>query len=100
MTNGVLYSTAGSRRAVVALDAATGELRWVYSLDEGARGDAAPRQLSGRGLAYWTDGPDNEDERIVYVTPGYRLIALNAKTGRPIPDFGEDGIVDLKLEND
>ena len=97
MTNGVVYSTAGSRRAVVALDAATGELLWMYSLNEGARGEAAPRQLSGRGLAYWTNG---NDERIVYVTPGYRLIALDAKTGYPIPGFGRNGIVDLKLEND
>ena len=56
MVGGVLYSTAGSRRAVVALDAATGELLWVYRHDEGARGEAAPRRLSGRGLAYWTDG--------------------------------------------
>src|SRR5215469_15818434 len=50
--NGILYSTAGSRRAVVALDAATGELVWVHGEHEAARGDAAPRQLSGRGLAY------------------------------------------------
>ena len=97
MVGGVLYSTAGSRRAVVALDAATGELLWVYRHDEGVRGEAAPRRLSGRGLAYWTDGTE---ERIVYVTPGYRLIALDANTGRPSPDFGQRGIVDLKLEAD
>ena len=97
MANGVLYSTAGSRRTVVALDAASGELLWMYRLDEGARGAAAPRQLSGRGLAYWTDGTE---ERIVYVTPGYRLIALDARTGRPAPGFGQDGMVDLKREND
>lgn len=97
MVGGVLYSTAGSRRAVVALDAATGELLWVYRHDEGARGEAAPRRLSGRGLAYWTDGTE---KRIVYVTPGYRLIALDANTGRPIPEFGQRGIVDLKLEAD
>ena len=72
MVNGVLYATAGSRRAVIALDAATGELLWVHGEHEGARGAAAPRQLSGRGLAYWTDG---KEERILYVTPGYRLIA-------------------------
>jgi len=46
MANGVLYATAGSRRAVVALDAATGELLWMHSEREGARGAAAPRQLS------------------------------------------------------
>jgi quinoprotein glucose dehydrogenase len=97
MANGVLYSTAGSRRAVVALDAVTGELLWMHSEREGARGAAAPRQLSGRGLAYWTDGTE---ERILYVTPGYRLIALNAKTGVPVAGFGEHGVVDLKKDDD
>src|ERR1035437_8986456 len=52
MVKGVLYATAGTRRTVIALDPATGELLWKYSQNEGARGTAAPRQLSGRGLAY------------------------------------------------
>jgi len=95
MVKGVLYTTAGNRRAAVALDAKTGELMWVHSLREGKRAAIAPRQLSGRGLAYWTDGKG--DERIVYVTTGYRLVALNAKTGAPISAFGKDGIVDLKV---
>src|SRR5262247_3614837 len=81
MVNGVLYTTAGTRRSVVALDAATGELRWAHSEREGARAVASPRQLSGRGVAYWTDG---RDERIVYVTTGYRLVALDARTGSRI----------------
>src|SRR5438093_7463987 len=97
MVDGIVYSTAGSRRAVVALDAATGELLWMHSENEGARGENAPRQLSGRGLAYWTDG---REERVLYVTPGYRLVALNAKTGAPVPGFGKAGIVDLKLDHD
>ena len=97
MVNGVLYTTAGSRRAAVALDAATGELIWVHGEREGERGAAAPRQLSGRGLAYWSDG---KDERILYVTPGYRLICLDAKTGALIPSFGQGGMVDLKLDDD
>jgi quinoprotein glucose dehydrogenase len=97
MVNGVLYSTAGSRRSVVALDAATGELLWVHSEREGKRGDNAPRNLSGRGLAYWSDGVE---ERILYVTPGYRLITLNAKTGLTVPSFGRNGVIDLKLEDD
>ncbi len=97
MVNGVLYATAGTRRSVVALDAATGELLWVHGEKEGARGSAAPRQLSGRGVAYWTDG---REERILYVTPGYRLIALNAKTGALVTGFGQGGIVDLKLDDD
>jgi glucose dehydrogenase len=97
MIKGVVYSTAGSRRAVVALDAGTGELLWMHSENEGARGAAAPRQLSGRGLAYWSDG---REERILYVTPGYRLIALEAKTGAPVATFGKNGVVDLKLDDD
>ena len=75
----------------------TGELLWMHSENEGPRGAAAPRQLSGRGLAYWTDGTE---ERILYVTPGYRLIALDAKTGIPSQRFGKAGVVDLKLDDD
>jgi len=97
MVDGVVYSTAGSRRAVVALDAGNGELLWMHRLDEGERGQAAPRQLSGRGLAYWKNG---DDARIIYVTPGYQLIALNARTGNPVADFGAHGIVDLKQGDD
>ena len=97
MVNGVLYSTGGTRRAAFALDAATGELRWVHGIDEGERGKSAPRRLSGRGLAYWTDGTE---ERIVYVTAGYTLVALDARTGRPVPSFGSNGMVDLKREFD
>ena len=97
MANGVVYSTAGTRRAVVAIDGATGELLWVHGEKEGARGTNAPRQLSGRGLAYWTDG---REERILYVTPGYRLIALDAHTGERVPSFGQDGVVDLKQDDD
>ena len=97
MANGVVYSTAGTRRSVVALDAATGELLWTHGDREGARGANAPRVLSGRGLSYWSDG---REERILYVTPGYRLIALDAKTGAPIRSFGKDGAVDLKTDDD
>ncbi len=96
MVNGVIYATAGTRRAVIALDAATGELLWTHGEHEGARGAAAPRGLSGRGLAYWSDG---KQSRILYVTPGYRLLSLDAKTGAPSLGFGDNGTVDLK-END
>jgi quinoprotein glucose dehydrogenase len=97
MVGGRLFMTAGTRRAAVALDAATGEQLWMHSINEGERGAAAPRQLSGRGLAYWTDG---KEERILYVTPGYQLIALDAKTGSRIQGFGTGGIVDLKQNLD
>src|SRR5579883_40553 len=94
MIKGVLYATAGTRRSVVALDAKTGELIWSHSLREGNRAAVAPRQLSGRGLAYWTDGKG--DDRVLYVTTGYRLVALNAHTGQMIQSFGKEGMVDLK----
>jgi quinoprotein glucose dehydrogenase len=97
VVNGVLYATAGTRRSVIALDPATGELLWTHGEHEGERGAAAARQLSGRGLAYWSDG---KQERIIYVTPGYRLMALDARTGVPIPSFGKNGSVDLKLDDD
>lgn len=97
MAGGVVYTTAGSRRDVVALDAATGEVLWVHREAEGARGEAAPRQLSGRGLSFWKDG---RQQRILYVTPGYRLVALDAKDGHRVASFGHDGVVDLKQQDD
>jgi quinoprotein glucose dehydrogenase len=100
VVKGVLYTTIGAPRSVVAINAATGELLWFHrAIDSGhERARHAPRQGSGRGLAYWTDGFG--DERILYITIGYQLIALDAKTGRMIPTFGKDGRVDLKQELD
>ena len=95
MVKGVLYTTGGTRRSVLALDGKTGELIWSHSMREGNRAAVAPRQLSGRGVAYWTDG--RGDDRVIYVTTGYRLVALNAKNGAPINSFGKDGVVDLKV---
>jgi glucose dehydrogenase len=96
MVNGTLYATAGTSRSVVALNPTTGQLLWAYHLDEGERATRwAPRQLSGRGLAYWSDG--HGDDRVVYITIGYRLVELNAKTGRPIESFANHGILDLKV---
>ena len=92
MIGGVLYFTAGSRRDAIAVDAATGETLWMYRLDEGERGARAAR-TQNRGLAYWTDG--KSDSRILLISPGFQLIALNAKTGVPIASFGKSGIVEL-----
>ena len=97
MAGGIVYATAGTRRAVVALDAVTGELLWMHSENEGERGAASVRPLSGRGLSYWSDG---KSSRILYVTPGYRLVALDAKTGALVRSFGDSGSVDLKLNDD
>ncbi len=87
-----LYFTAGTRRDAVAVDAETGETLWMYRLDEGERGAAAVRQQN-RGLAYWTDHKGTE--RILLITPGFQLVALDAKTGRPVESFGAKGIIDL-----
>ena len=92
MAGGVLYFTAGTRRDAIAVDAATGETLWMYRIDEGPRGAMVARTVN-RGLAYWSDGKG--DARILLISPGFQLIALNAKTGTPVPGFGKDGIVDL-----
>ena len=52
MVNGVIYTTGGTRRSVVALDAKTGEMIWAHSMREGKRAANSPRQLSGRGVSY------------------------------------------------
>ena len=95
MAKGMLYTTGGTRRSVISLDGRTGELNWAHSLREGRRAAVSPRQLSGRGVSYWTDG--NGDERVIYVTTGYQLVELDAKTGAMIQSFANKGVLDLKV---
>jgi quinoprotein glucose dehydrogenase len=95
LVRGRIYVTAGGRRDVVCLDGRTGELLWMHREDEGERTGARPGP--GWGVSYWTDGTN---ERILYVTIGYRLISLDAKTGIPDPHFGENGVVDLRKDDD
>jgi len=97
--NGVLYATAGTRRTVIAMDPESGELLWIHREDEGARGAAAARQGAGRGLSWW-ESEDGSEQRLLYVTPGYRMIALDPATGERVTAFGEDGVVDLKKNFD
>ena len=99
MVNGILYTTAGTARSVVAMNPGTGQMLWLYQLDEGDRGQSAPRRGAGRGLSYWSNR-DGTDRRIIYITPGYQMVALDARTGRPVETFGKKGIVDLKLQDD
>lgn len=95
MIGGVLYTTAGMTRDVVAIDAATGETLWLWRPDDGARFARAPRKNSGRGVAYWAGA--GAGPRLLTVTPGFYLAALDPATGRPLPGFGENGIVDLMV---
>jgi len=96
MIGGVLYTQVGTTRNVVAIDAGSGELLWVWRPnDDEQRYARAPRKTSGRGPAFWTDGTGNE--RLLTVTPGFYLAALDPDTGRPVPGFGENGIVDLMI---
>ena len=93
VVNGTLYATAGSTRNVIALDAATGQLLWLWRPQEGKRFDDAPRKGSGKGLSYYNNGGQ---EVIFTITPGYLLVALNAHTGDPLETFGAGGFVDLR----
>jgi quinoprotein glucose dehydrogenase len=97
MARGVLYATAGASRSVVAIDAKSGETLWMYRLDEGKRGENAPRKGPGRGLALRRDGGR---DTLYLITPGYQLVSLDAGTGQPVRGFGKSGIVDLKLAAD
>ena len=92
MVDGVLYFSMEQRRVVIAADAGTGETLWMYRLDEGDRFVAAPRKVH-RGVSYWSDG--NGDDRIVFATPGYNLVALDAHSGQPVASFGNNGVVDM-----
>ncbi len=96
MIDGVLYVQAGITRNVLAIDANSGELLWMWRPnDDPQRFARAPRKTSGRGPAYWTDGA--ADRRLFTVTPGFTLVALDPDTGRPVPSFGENGVVDLMV---
>jgi len=101
MVDGTLYFTTGAQRWVVAADAATGATKWTWHLDEGDRARRAPRKDSGRGVSFWSGavGADGRrDDRIFTVTPGFNLVALDAKTGAPVAGFGDRGVVDLKAQ--
>lgn len=92
--DGILYANVASTRNVIALDATSGQLLWMWRPQEGERYSSAPRKGAGRGVAYWEDG---DQSRIIDITPGYHLVSLDAKTGIPDASFGKNGIVDLMV---
>jgi quinoprotein glucose dehydrogenase len=93
MIKGTLY-TSTSLSQVAAIDAATGNTKWVFDpkIYENGLGIPANDGWLHRGVSYWRDG---DDERVVILTAFARMIALDAKTGVPVPSFGDHGRVDL-----
>tara|TARA_R110002072_G_scaffold247353_2_gene406484 strand:- start:30417 stop:32342 length:1926 start_codon:yes stop_codon:yes gene_type:complete len=91
--DGVLYTTIGAQRDIVAIDATTGQLLWQWRAQEGERFDKAPRKGSGRGVAFWRDG---DKRRVLTITPGFFLVSLDADTGLPDPEFGDNGWIDMQ----
>ena len=90
MVDGVLYISTALHQ-VAAIDAASGETLWVH--DPEMYLNARPTHFyNSRGVAYWEDG---NDRRIFFGTHEAYLLALDAATGTPIADFGDNGRVDL-----
>jgi hypothetical protein len=92
MAGGVLYlNTPASVGA--AFNARTGALKWVYNPKSyEASTTTMSLRWNQRGVAYWTDG---SEERIYWGTGDGYLLAVDARTGRPVKGFGENGRVDL-----
>ena len=90
--NTLYVSTPFSR--VIALDAQTGQERWVY--DPKIDLTVHYSEATSRGVSTWLDPEQRLGRRIFIATLDARLIALDAKTGQPCSDFGENGQVDLK----
>tara|TARA_B100000686_G_C16771288_1_gene965326 strand:+ start:433 stop:2556 length:2124 start_codon:yes stop_codon:yes gene_type:complete len=99
--DGILYTVAGQRRQVVAIDATTGETLWTFREPETMRYLRSPRTDFGKGVAYG----EIQGRGVIYATsPAFFLWALDAKSGRPIENWGSDtgiasfaktGVVDL-----
>ena len=88
VAHGVLYATSPKLR-VFALDAATGALQWSFDPNKDAKN---PTRTRIRGLMYWERG----DARRIYFGARHWLYALDARTGEPIPGFGQNGRIDLR----
>ena len=90
LVEGVLYIKTSMSQAA-AIDATTGDTLWVFDPGtwEGER--PANTGFNSRGVAYWSDG---RDARIFLPTGNAYLWALDARTGRPVANFGADGAID------
>ena len=99
--NGTLYTVAGPRRHVVAIDPATGETKWSYREPHTRRYEYSMRKDYGKGVGY---AQVNGRDVIYIISPAFFLTALDAETGRPLEGFGkpvpvdgfpQTGVVDL-----
>jgi quinoprotein glucose dehydrogenase len=88
--DGVVYGTTPDLK-LFALDATTGVQKWRF---DPAACPGITKSGVNRGLAYWADG---SDRRILYANDHF-LHAIDAVTGRRIPDFGDNGSIDLKVQ--
>ena len=88
VAHGVLFATTPKLR-LIALDAATGQLRWSFDPNQG---EMVTTKLRNRGVTYWEEG---NDRRVFLVVRQY-LYAIDATTGTPIASFGVSGRVDLR----
>jgi len=91
MVGGTLYAST-SLCQVAAINAQTGVQKWVFDPESYKVGRPTNLGFVHRGVAYWTDG---KQERILIATHDARLWAIDAKTGKPIAEFGTAGNVDL-----
>lgn len=91
VVDGVLYFSTPSNR-VIALDAETGAEIWKYDPQAGSE---RRRYYQHRGVSFW-QSQDGRERRIVFGTFDGRLIALDAKSGKPCGNFGNGGIVNLR----
>jgi quinoprotein glucose dehydrogenase len=95
VVDGVLYGVNPLMK-LFAIDASTGKQIWQFDPNSKTDFDGFPAafhiMINSRGIAYWTDGAN--DKRIFF-TAGSYTFAINATTGKPIPEFGNKGAIDL-----
>jgi quinoprotein glucose dehydrogenase len=93
VVNGVLYATT-ARANVIALDAASGSLRWRFDPADFEHVRLIGNKIRSRGVTYWS-ADDGKDQRIFSAARQY-LYSLDARTGKPIASFGNAGRIDLR----
>jgi len=87
VVDGLVYVLARNR-SIVALDAATGKEVWVHETGPDVK------LITDRGINYW-ESKDRSDRRLLFAIGNF-LETIDARTGKPIPSFGNDGRVDLR----